>query len=93
MSSPTYLGLVEALQRTLLALHTPIMGLQEIGPDELDIRKQAMVHINLELLGGDEENERDEGKDQEGRAGDVDMQPIHSGECLVRRRGGLEEEE
>lgn len=90
----TYLSLVEALQRTLLALNTLVMRLQEARPDELDICERAMIHINLELLERNEEDEAHEGKDREGRAGDVDVQPIHNEPVCERgRMRGREEEE
>lgn len=73
MLASTYLSLVEALQRTLLALSTLVMGLQEARPDELDVCERTMIHINLELLERNEEDEPNEGKDQKGRAGNVDV--------------------
>lgn len=73
MQTLAYLSLVEALQRTLLALNALIMRLQEICPDELHIREGAMIHINLDLLERNEEDEGNEGKDQNGRAGDVNV--------------------
>lgn len=89
----TYLSLVEALQRTLLALNTLVMGLDETGPDEFDICERAMIHINLELLEGNHQDEPNEGKDQKGRAGDVDVQPIHIEPVCERESEGEEEEE
>jgi hypothetical protein len=82
----TYLSLVEALQRTLLALNTLVMGLDETGPNKLDICERTMIHIKLELLKRNEENEPNEGKDRKGRAGDVDVQPIHNEPMCERGR-------
>jgi hypothetical protein len=73
MLASTYLSLVEALQRTLLTLNTLIMRLQETRPDKFDICERTMIHINLELLERNKEDEPNESKDQKGRAGDVDV--------------------
>lgn len=52
-----------------------------------------MIHINLDLLERNEEDEGNEGKDQKGRAGDVDVQPIHNYVVCERGRGEDGEEE
>jgi hypothetical protein len=69
------------------------MGLQEIRPDELDISEGPMVHINLNLFGGNEENESDERGDRKGRASDVDVQPIHNVPVGEKDEWGGEEKE
>lgn len=54
------------------------MGFEEGRIDELQVCENATVVVDLVLLTGQEEDNRDECADEESGAGNVHMQAIHS---------------